>query len=93
MPQNNQPYFLSDHTGNLRFTSKGASELRPYFAMAGIDINNINTMDDYYQARKAASPYFMEWMNLRAKNWPDNDQFQLLKNALTGQINNDLPSR
>ena len=90
MPQNNHPYFLSDNAGNLRFTDKGLSELRPYFAMAGVDINKISTVDAYYQARRAASPYFLEWMNLRAKNWPDSEQFQLLKNALTGQINDDL---
>jgi len=90
--QDNHPYFLSDHTGKLRFTSKGLSELRQYFAMARIDINSINTVNDYYHARRTASPYFMEWMNLRAKNWPDSEQFQLLKNALTGQIKDDLPS-
>jgi len=30
------PYYLADTTGKLRFTEQGLSELRPYFAGAGI---------------------------------------------------------
>ena len=78
----NHPYYLCDSKGNLRFTSQGLSELRLYFAMAGIDIRTIVTKDDYFKARQVASPYFLSWLEQRALSWPDTDQFNLLKYAL-----------
>lgn len=78
----NPPYFLSDTKGNLRFTSQGLKELGPYLAMVGIDINTISTIAEYERARQAASPYFMAWLKIRYERWPDNEQFNLLKNAL-----------
>ncbi|MAR91672.1 MAG: hypothetical protein SV765_02915 [Pseudomonadota bacterium] len=76
------PYYLADTTGKLRFTKQGLSQLRPYFAMAGIDIHKINTVEEYYAARQHASPHFMEWMAERAATWPDNEEFDLLRKAL-----------
>lgn len=76
--------FLTDEAGNLRFTREGLRELTPYFAKAGIDIQNINTLEAYYQARKQASPFFMEWLAERASGWPDSDQFDLLRTATFG---------
>lgn len=78
----NHPYYLCDTKGNLRFTSQGLSELGPYLAMAGIDIRTITTKDGYIKARQLASPYFMDWLKRRAENWPDTDQFNLLRQAL-----------
>jgi hypothetical protein len=78
------PYYLADTTGKLRFTKQGVSELRPYFAMAGIDIHKIDTVEGYYVARQQASPYFMEWLADRSASWPDNEEFDLLREALFG---------
>lgn len=79
------PYYLADTTGKLRFTKQGLSELRSYFAMAGIDIHKIDTVEGYYAARQQASPYFMEWMAERAEQWPNTEQFHLLRSAILGE--------
>jgi len=73
------PYYLIDLDENLRFTSYGLSELRPYFAKAGIDIRKIKTYADYIEARRRASPYFMDWIEERTRTWPQTEEFQLLK--------------
>lgn len=80
------PYFLQDLEGNIRFTPHGTQELRPYFAKAGINIADIKTIDDYLAARDRASPYFMAWLKDRTKQWPEHSEYQLLKNALFGDI-------
>jgi len=79
------PYYLADTTGKLRFTEQGLAELRRYFSKAGIDINKIESVEEYYRARQQASPYFMEWMAERAKQWPDTEQFQLLRGVILGE--------
>ena len=76
------PYYLADTNGKLRFTKRGLTELQAYFARAGIDIHKIDTVEEYYRARRQASPYFLEWMAERARKWPDTGQFQLLRCAL-----------
>ena len=80
-----QPYYLTGINGKLRFTRHGRRELGPYFAMAGIDINVIKTEDEYFKARRQASPYFLEWLKMRAGSWPNTEQFQLLKSTLMGK--------
>lgn len=80
------PYFLQDLDGNIRFTPYGIQELRPYFSKAGINITDIKTYDDYLAARDRASPYFMAWLEDRTKQWTDHSEYQLLKNALFGDI-------
>ena len=82
MPRSHHPYYLADSRGRLRFTKSGKETLRPYFSLAGIDIERITTEAEYFQARQAASPYFMDWLKQRANNWPDSDQFELLKETL-----------
>lgn len=79
------PYYLTDNKGRLRFTKQGHETLRPYFSLAGIDIGRITTEAEYFQARQTASPYFMNWLGQRATNWPDSDQFELLKEVLFGR--------
>lgn len=74
--------FLQDELGNIRFTSKGINELTSYFAQAGIDIRCINTVDEYYLAREAAAPYFENWLEEKASEWPDTDQYRLLRTAV-----------
>ncbi len=82
MPRSHHPYYLTASKGRLRFTQQGQETLRPYFALAGIDIRNIKTEAEYFQARQQASPYFMDWLMQRSENWPDTDQFKLLKSAM-----------
>ncbi|MBA55352.1 MAG: hypothetical protein CMK89_12930 [Pseudomonadales bacterium] len=82
MPRPHHPYYLTDSNGRLCFTQQGLETLRPYFALAGIDIRKIKTEVDYFQARQQSSPYFTDWLKQRAANWPDTDQFNLLRNAL-----------
>ncbi len=77
-------YYLIDESGNLRFTQDGLAELTPYFAKAGIDIHTVKTLAAYQQARVQASPYFFDWLADNAREWPDTDQYQLLKTALFG---------
>lgn len=77
-------YYLIDEAGKLRFTQEGLRELTPYFAKAGIDIHDINTLNAYYQAREQASPFFTERVAERASGWPDTDQFDLLRTAIFG---------
>ena len=77
-------YYLMDDFGKLRFTKPGIQSLKPYFDLAGIDINTIRTIESYQQAREQASPFFMEHLAKRASSWQDTDQFQLLKTAVFG---------
>jgi hypothetical protein len=51
-------YFSVDGEGNLTFTALGLTEHRRYFGQAGIDIRTVKTLDDFYRARRAASPFF-----------------------------------
>jgi len=78
------PYYLSDLQGGLRFTQTGVKALTPYFAMAGIDIRQINTIEEYQHAREQASPYFMSWLEQRIAKWPATPEFNLLKAATLG---------
>ncbi len=77
-------YYLIDELGNLRFTGEGLDELTAYFAKAGINIHTIKTLDAYHQARVQASPYFFDWLADQTREWPDTDQYHLLKTALFG---------
>lgn len=76
--------YLEDESGNIRFTHKGINELSPYFEKAGIDIQSIRTVEQYQQAREAASPYFEEWLEDRTSEWPVTDEYELLRTAVLG---------
>lgn len=80
----NSYFYLSDDCGNIRFTKEGLDHLAPLFELAGIDIKNVHTVQDYRLARKQASPYFMQHLADRASVWPDTDQYRLLKTAILG---------
>jgi len=80
----NSYFYLLDDCGNIRFTREGLDHLSPLFELAGIDIKNVRTMQDYQQARKQASPYFLQHLSDRVLTWPDTDQFRLLKTAILG---------
>ena len=77
-------YYLVDEAGNLRFTPEGLAELTSYFALAGINIHTIKSVDAYHQARLHAAPYFIDWLADQTREWPNTDQYQLLKTALFG---------
>lgn len=75
--------FLKSTTGTIAFCEEAKSDLSEYFSLAGIRLDSIKTYEDYLEARKKASPYFMEWLLLRAEQWPkNNEQYTLLKQAL-----------
>lgn len=75
--------FLKSTTGTIAFCEEEKSELSEYFSLVGIRLESIKTYEDYLVARKKASRHFMEWLLLRAEQWPkDNDQYALLKQAL-----------
>lgn len=75
--------FLKCISGTIGFTIEAKADLSEYFSLAGIRLDSIRTYEDYLAARKKASPYFMEWLSLRAEQWPkDNEQYALLKQAL-----------
>ncbi len=71
-------YFTVDGEGNLTFTELGISEYRSYFGKAGIDIRNIKTLEDYYRARNAASPFFEEFLTSRIRKSPKTLENRLL---------------
>jgi len=83
----NSYFYLSDDCGNIRFTREGLDHLAPLFELAGIDIKNVHTVQDYRLARKQASPYFLQHLSDRALTWPDTDQYRLLKMAILGDEN------
>lgn len=75
--------FLKSTTGTIAFCEEAKSELSEYFSLAGICLDSIKTYEDYLAARRKASPHFMEWLSLKAEQWPkDNEQYALLKQAL-----------
>lgn len=76
--------YLRDAEGNIRFTKQGIQELSPYFRKAGIDILTIKTEKDYFLARDKASPYFMDWMDEIASEWPDTSEYNLLRTCIFG---------
>ena len=79
--------FLKSTNGTIAFNSEAKSELAEYFSFAGINLDSIKTYGDYLEARKRASPYFMEWLSLQAEQWPeDNEQYALLKKALFNEV-------
>lgn len=54
--------YIVDEDGNFRFTEVGLESQTPLLAKAGIDACTIKTYAQYIQARKAASPYFIEYL-------------------------------
>ncbi len=64
------PGALTSLDGKLRFTSEEKERLRRYFCAAGIDVSQVRTVDDYRQARNAASPGFMDWLAAEIERKP-----------------------
>ena len=75
-------YFLQDEVGNISFTKEGLEFLGPYFGKADIDILSIRTIEDYYEARRQASPHFMAHLQDVLSEWPDTDETRLVRSAV-----------
>jgi hypothetical protein len=83
---NNQYLIVDTDTDEVRFTSKGISELGRYFEIAGIEIGSIKTLSQYQQARNDATPHFLAWLEEVSSEWADNEQFNLMRIALFGTL-------
>lgn len=55
-------HYLVDDEGNFRFTSRGLAEEGPLLAKAGINPDSIKTYKNYIEAREAAGPHFLEYL-------------------------------
>ena len=55
------PGALISLDGQLRLIAEEKERLRRYFTSAGIDVDQVRTVDQYRRARSAASPGFMDW--------------------------------
>ena len=56
------PGALVSLDGELRLIAEEKERLRRYFASAGIDVDQVRTVDQYRLARSAASPGLMDWL-------------------------------
>ena len=81
---NNDEDFTVDNDGQLTFTEKGIAEYRSYFGKAGIDIRNIKSMEDYYKARRAASPFFEDRLMARLNKGEQTLEMRILKAIAQG---------
>ena len=82
-----QNYILDDQ-GNFRFTKTGLENEAPLLAKAGINAQSIKTYREYLQARQAASPYFMEFLqeetDKRLIGKPDSLEWQAIQSIAYG---------
>ena len=70
--------------GSVRFTGRYRKELTDYFAMAGIDIQTIKTKEAYLEARRAASPYFDQWVASIVESGTPSTERRLLLATVSG---------
>ena len=75
--------YIVDHDGNFRFTKNGLKEVAPLLAKAGINTHSIKTYEQYIKARKAASPYFLEYLqeqtNEKLADKPDTLEWNAIR--------------
>lgn len=80
--------YIVDDQGNFRFTKVGLNNQEPLLAKAGIDAKSIKTYADYIQARQAASPYFMEYLQEETEHLlngkPDTLEWQAIRSIAFG---------
>jgi hypothetical protein len=70
----------------VRFTSRRRADLTSYFGFAGVDIGSIKTRADYVSARRAAAPYFAEWLMWRASRGTPSAERNRLIEALREEL-------
>jgi len=78
------PWMLVGTDGRIAFTEEGKRELTPYFARAGIDLSAIKTRRQYIDARRAASPYFLEHLRARLDGKPNTLEYNGLRAIVYG---------
>lgn len=80
--------YIVDDQGNFRFTKVGLDNQAPLLAKAGIDARCIKTYAEYIQARQAASPYFMEYLQEETakvlEGKPDTLEWQAIRSLAFG---------
>lgn len=78
--------YIVDEQGNFRFTAVGLEKQAPLLAKAGIDARSIKTHEDYLQARKTASPFFMEYLqeeiDRQLEGKPDTLEWQAIRSIV-----------
>lgn len=80
--------YLVDQYGNFRFTSKGLENQTKLLAKAGIDAGSIKTFEGYLQARQAAKPFFLEYLqeeiDKQLEGRPDTIEWQAIRSIAYG---------
>ncbi len=75
-------YYTVGLENRIRFTDLGKKEMSPLFAMAGININTIKTINALKQAYEIASPY----MGQHHLNIAQNGKPSMERNALIAVV-------
>ena len=80
--------YIVDNDGNFRFTKVGLDNQTSLLAKAGIDAKSIKTYEEYLQAREAASPYFVDYLQEETKKLlngkPDTIEWQAIRSVAFG---------
>lgn len=80
--------YIVDNDGNFRFTKVGLNNQTSLLAKAGIDAKSIKTYEEYLQARQAASPYFVKYLQEETDNLtngkPDTIEWQAIRSIAFG---------
>lgn len=81
-------HYIVDDAGNFRFTSVGLEEQGPLLAKAGIDPKSIKSYEEYLQSRKAAGPYFLEYLREQTdrmlEGQPNTTEWQAVRSIAFG---------
>ena len=80
--------YIVDNDGNFRFTKVGLDNQTSLLAKAGIDAKSIKTYEEYLQAREAASPYFVDYLQEETekllKGKPDTIEWKAIRSVAFG---------
>ena len=80
--------YIVDNDGNFRFTKVGLDNQASLLAKAGIDAKSIKTYEEYLQAREAASPYFVDYLQEEAekllKGKPNTIEWKAIRSIAFG---------
>jgi len=80
--------YIVDNDGHFRFTKVGLDNQSSLLAKAGIDASSIRTYEEYLQAREAASPFFVAYLQEETekllKGKPDSVEWQAIRSIAFG---------
>jgi hypothetical protein len=68
----------------VRFTGRRRAALTSLFGLAGIDIRQVRTREQYVDARRAAAPFFQQWMEHVAASGEMTTERKLLLAVVQG---------